>query len=210
MDCLRIPPGALIIAFVGRIVRDKGLVELAAAWKQLKERHPSLYLAIAGDLEPQDPVPDEVVKMIREDPRIRSVGWIEDLRSFYASIDLLILPSYREGFPNSPLEASAMGVPVVSTLVPGCIDAVVDGVTGLLVPPRDAVALAGAIERYILDPELRRRHGRAGRFRAIRDYQPLPIYREVYRHYCELLATCGISAPEPIAVPLDESAGIRG
>lgn len=199
-----IPPGSLVMAFVGRIVRDKGLVELAAAWRQLRERHPTLYFAVAGDLESQDPVPAEVVTMLAEDPRIRSLGWLDDLSAFYASIDLLVLPSYREGFPNSPLEASAMGVPVVSTIVPGCTDAVVDGVTGLLVPPRDAVALAGAIERYVLDPELRRLHGRAGRLRAIRDFRPLPIHLDIHRHYRELLASCGISVPAPPEVPPGE------
>ncbi|WP_394766717.1 glycosyltransferase family 4 protein [uncultured Paludibaculum sp.] len=191
----RLPADALVVGFVGRIVRDKGLVELATAWKKIRDRYPLLYLAVAGEVEPQDPVPAEIIAMLAEDSRVRLLGWIDDMRSFYASSDILVLPSYREGFPNCSLEASAMEVPVVSTLVPGCVDAVVNGTTGLLVPPRDADALGAAIERYVMDPKLRHLHGRAGRLRVIREFQPLPIFQDVYRHYCELLAECGLRVP---------------
>src|SRR5260370_23786926 len=77
-------------------------------------------------------------------------------------MDIVALPTYREGFSNVALEAAAMALPIVATSVPGCIDAVRDGITGTLVAPRDPVALADALQRYLSDPDLRQRHGQAG------------------------------------------------
>ena len=91
------------------------------------------------------------------DPRAHLVAtWVDDTRPYYAAMDVLALPSHREGFPYAILEASAMELPVVATRVPGCVDAVVDGVTGTLVPAFDALALADAIAGYMEDPQLRR------------------------------------------------------
>ncbi len=92
-------------------------------------------------------------------------------------MDVLVLPTYREGFPLVPLEASAMGLPVVATSIPGCVDAVVDGITGTLIPPYDATALAEAIRLYLLHPELRRQHGKAGRARVLREFCPEDVWR---------------------------------
>ena len=80
-----------------------------------------------------------------------------------------------------------MGLPSVASRVPGCTDAVVDGVTGTLVPPYDPAALATAIARYIIDRDLRRLHGAAAKARVLRDFQPETIHLDVYRHYCDLL-----------------------
>jgi glycosyltransferase involved in cell wall biosynthesis len=116
-----------------------------------------------------------------------------DVPGVYAALDILALPSYREGFPRSPLEAAAMQVPVVATRVEGCVDSVQDGITGMLVPVRDANALAEAIRQYLSDPELRAKHGRAGRERVLMAFQPRNIWEATYREYSRLLAERGLS-----------------
>ena len=90
-----------------------------------------------------------------------------------------------------------MALPVVATAVPGCVDAVVDGVTGTLVPPRDPDALAQAIARYLDDPELCRRHGQAGRERVLRDFRPEDIWEATYQEYVRLLQERGLPVPKP-------------
>lgn len=185
---LGIPQDSRVVGFVGRIVRDKGVTELATAWLPLRDAHPDLHLLVVGHFEAQDPVPEHVAALLRSDPRIHLLGYVTDAVPLYAAMDVVALPTYREGFPNVPLEAAAMSLPVVATRVPGCVDAVVDGVTGTLVPPRDAPALAGAIAAYLGDVEVRRAHGRAGRDRVLREFRQEALWEALFRHYESVLA----------------------
>ena len=190
-----IPADALVASFVGRIVRDKGMVELAGAWRKLRERFPTLHLLLVGPFEPQDPVPAEVEELFRNDPRIHLAGTVDDVSPYYAAMDVCVLPTYREGLPGVLLEAAAMELPVVATRVPGCVDAVVDGVTGTLVPPQNAAALAAAIGAYLIDPGLRRRHGLAGRQRVLSEFRRETIWQALYEEYGRLLQDKGLPAP---------------
>lgn len=182
-----IPEGATVLGFVGRIVRDKGVVELVEAWQQLRAQFPRLHLLVVGPFESQDPVPQQTVHDLHSDERIHLTGPVDDIAAYYAAMDVVALPTYREGLPNVPLEAAAMTLPVVATRVPGCVDAVEDGVTGTLVPPADSDALAEAVAGYLADEALRSKHGAAGRERVLRDFKPETIWKATFREYVRLL-----------------------
>jgi glycosyltransferase involved in cell wall biosynthesis len=160
----------VVILFVGRLVRDKGIRELLEAFENLRARVPNVRLVLAGPVEERDAL-DAATLARLSSPGVLHLGFRQDTPSLYAACDLVVLPSHREGFPNVPLEAAAMERAVVSTLVPGCTDAVADGVTGTLVPVDDAQALNAALLRYVVDPLLRRRHGAAGRARVLRSFR---------------------------------------
>ena len=170
-EALGVPEDARVIAFVGRFVGDKGVRELAAAFDGLARERPDVHLVMAGGFEDRDPVPAAVRRQLEEHPRVRLLGFVEAPESLYAAADLVTLPTYREGFPNVPLEAAAMGLPVVATRIPGCVDAVAEGETGLLVPVRDAGALEVALARYVDDAGLRAAHGEAGRARVTESFR---------------------------------------
>ena len=123
-------------------------------------------------------------------PGIRWLGPSDDMPSVYARADAVVLPSYREGMPRSLLEAAAMGLPAVATDVPGCREVVTHGVDGLLVPPKDAAALAAAIARLHDNPHLRTRLARAARAKALAHFderividRTLDVYRELLPHF---------------------------
>lgn len=145
---LGIAPQARVIVFVGRITRDKGIVELVAAFSQLK----NVALVLVGPLEPErDPLPAQTLTEIERNSSIHGVGYDPEPERYLAFADLLCLPSYREGFGIVVIEAAALGVPCVGTDIVGLRDAVVDGKTGLLVPPRNVPALVTALESLLSD-----------------------------------------------------------
>jgi glycosyltransferase involved in cell wall biosynthesis len=192
-----IPEDALVLGFVGRIVRDKGMSELAKAWSFLRNEFPKLHLLLVGPIEPQDPISADTSKLFRNDPRIHIAGEVRNMPPYYMGMDICVLPTYREGFPNVLLEAGAMELPVVATRVPGCIDAVVDGETGILIPPRNANALTDALRGYILSPHLRMQHGKSSRIRVLQDFQPKLIWHELHQEYISLLLKNGLLIPCP-------------
>ncbi len=184
-----LPPDARAIGFVGRIVRDKGVAELVEAWKSIRGDFSNVHLVIAGETESHDPVPVELMETLRSDVRVHMIGKVDRklMPAVYSLLSVLVLPTHREGFSNVTIEAAAMGVPVVSTAVTGVVDAVVDGVTGTLVPVRNASALADALRRYLLDEKLRLRHGQAGRKRVMRDFRPEFIHSALFDEYISLI-----------------------
>jgi len=161
----------------------------------LAAKTPEVRLVVVGAFEGYDEVPAAARARMEDDPRIVFTGFLADPAPAYALMDLLALPSYREGFPNAVLEAAAMEIPTVTTDATGCVDAVVDGVTGKIVPVGDSAALAEALGGYLTDDELRRRHGRAARERVVRDFTPEDIWKALLDEYVRLLAAKGLGLP---------------
>ena len=187
---LGIPQDALVIGFVGRIVREKGICELNRAWRDLRDRCPSAYLLLVGPREAADRVPDETWRELTEDPRVCLTGLDWETAPLYAAMDLLCLPSHREGCPNVPLEAAAMELPVVAFRVPGMVDTVEDGVTGRLVEPLRVDALTDALHAYLLDPATRARHGQAGRRRVVALFSRALVWTALTSFYSSLATQC--------------------
>jgi glycosyltransferase involved in cell wall biosynthesis len=183
----RIPQDALVVGYVGRLARDKGIVELAAAWRLLRA-DPRVHLLLVGELDASDAPPDEVMTELRTDSRVHLAGWVTDAPRWYSAMDLVVLPTYREGLGQIALEAAAMMLPVVASAVTGCVDAVRDGVTGTLVTVRDVDALVDAVRRYLAHPELRAAHGSAARRRVLAEFDQLAMWEALAKEYRELIA----------------------
>ncbi|QPC82036.1 glycosyltransferase family 4 protein [Phototrophicus methaneseepsis] len=187
-----LPEDALVVGFVGRLVQDKGIYELISAWQQLKEKYQHLYLLLIGPAEERDSISTKALETLSQDNRIRMVGFVENLQDmpkFYSIMDMVVLPSYREGFPVTPLEAAAMQLPVITTQIPGCVDAVVDDKTGQLVEVANVDELVDAIQHYVTNPDLRHLHGRNGRLRVLQDFKPQDIWVHQLKEYRHLLTS---------------------
>ena len=159
---LGIPDTAFVFGFVGRLTVDKGIRELAAAFHQVAQRHADGWLLIVGD-EDSKKLPADIRRQLGSEPQVRFTGWLEDPMISYHMMDALTLPTYREGFPNAPLEAAAAGKPVVTTTATGAVDSVVHELTGLLIRPRDPTDLTEAMARLIENRQEAQEMGVRGR-----------------------------------------------
>jgi lipopolysaccharide/colanic/teichoic acid biosynthesis glycosyltransferase len=184
---LDIPSGALVLGFVGRLTCDKGVSELVAAYDELRTDFPHLYLLLLGNWEEGDPIPAAVRSRIEGDSGIVRPGLVSDAASFYALMDVLALPTHREGFPNVVLEAQAAALPVVTTFATGAVDSIVDGKTGLLVPVADAAALARAVRTFLCASELRSTMGQAGRARVVQYFRNDTVWKGYIKLYQTML-----------------------
>lgn len=152
---------AFVYIFVGRVNRDKGINELLAAYYTLHKQKKT-FLFILGGNEFEAGVNSALYNKSVADESVLYTGKVSDVEKYLAASDCYILPSYREGFGMSVIEAQAMGVPVIVTDIPGPTDGMLDGKTGLVVPKQDASALCSAMEKMYADSEMRLRFGRSG------------------------------------------------
>jgi glycosyltransferase involved in cell wall biosynthesis len=154
----------MTFTFVGRVLREKGILEFVEAAKRVRYRHPEIRFRSIGPLDSNPgAIREAAVRGWVEEGVLEWVPWTEDISLFLRETSVFVLPSYREGKPRSTQEAMAMARPVITTDVPGCRETVVDGINGFLVPPRDPEALAKAMMRFIEEPELIGRMGRESR-----------------------------------------------
>jgi lipopolysaccharide/colanic/teichoic acid biosynthesis glycosyltransferase len=184
---LGIPAQAPVVGFVGRFTKDKGIQELVNAFDILKTRIPDACLLLLGDFEQGDPVNLETQVRIEAGAGIVRAGFVSNPADYYHVFDVFALPTYREGFPNVPLEAAAAGKPVVVTNATGARDSVLDGVTGFVVPVGDVAALADAFERVFASSELAQKLGDAGHDWVVKEFQPERIWTALDDLYSTLL-----------------------
>jgi len=187
---LGISEQSLVILFVGRLAKEKGIRELVSAFRVLQVDRKDVELILVGpSLESEwDPLSGETLKEISRNPHIHVVGFSPKPEKYMGAADVLCLPSYREGFGSAVIEAAAMGVPAVASRVVGLVDAVVDGETGVLVPAKEVEALRDALAMMLSAPEIRRRMGCAARERAVRDFDSRIVNRLVFEEYKRLAA----------------------
>jgi len=186
-----------VIGYVGRLGRDKGLDLLWRAWQRLRVEFPTARLLIVGGWEQERPVDPATRQALEDDDRVILAGRVEDVAPYYQAMSVFAFPSRREGFPNAPMEAAAMEVPVVATDAVGSRDAVMHDVTGRLTPPGDSEAFAEAIAAYLRNPALAQQHGLAGRRRVQQDFQQLPIWQALVNELDRLLAGRELPRPTP-------------
>ena len=187
------PPGAPTIAFVGRLLADKGIRTLIEAHRLLRDRGTKVELLIAGTPDPANPASvsaEEVAGWSRE-PGITWLGHVEDIPALWARAHIAVLPSRREGLPKSLLEAAACGRPMIATDVPGCREIVIPGETGLLVPYDDPPTLARAIQTLAASPDLRTGYGEAARRLAVARFSAEAIGRQTVDLYRNLVERGG-------------------
>lgn len=195
-DKLGIWQDATVLGTVMRVNIEKGICELVNAFCKLAERMPKLHLIIIGGYDIRNLPPEDVVRTIESHPRIHFTGFVGNIEDYYAAMDIFVMPSYREGFCNSNIEASGMELPVISTNVIGCSgSSVLDGVTGLVVPPRDSKALADAIEKLLTDKQLAKKLGYQGRERVEREFDQKLVWHNQLRDICLMLQQKGIEPP---------------
>ncbi|HEX4945034.1 MAG TPA: glycosyltransferase family 4 protein, partial [Blastocatellia bacterium] len=189
-----------VVGFVGRLVREKGMLELFAAAQEILRYKPATKFLIVGPIDDDKAdalTPASAVEYGIADACIFT-GLRDDMPELYALMDVFVLPSHREGFPRAPMEASAMGVPCVVTDVRGCREAVEAGRNGFLFPLGDSQALARAVLTLLDNEELRVQLGTNGRQLALEKFDEQHVFQIVKAEYVRLLQARGLVVPEPV------------
>lgn len=188
-----------VIGFVGRLTRDKGIPELLDAFEQILILHPAARLLCVGWFDDcEDSLDDICLKRLRHHPRVLISGMVTDTAPYYRAMDVLVLPTWREGFPNVALEAAASGLPVVATNCTGARDAVLAEVTGLLIPPGSPEAIAEAVSRLLSDSDLRFRLGRAARTWVQEQFLNRTVLGQTAQLYSRLIIGDRCPAVQPV------------
>lgn len=188
---LDLPDDAFVFGTIGRLHEQKGHTHLLEAAARIAAAQPKAVFLIAGYGPLEGELKARAEKLGLRD-RVRFLGYRTDVAALLAAMDVFVLPSLWEGMSNAVLEAMAAGRPVIATAVDGNVDQVVDGETGLLVPPADAEALAEAMARLARDPQVARDMGRRGRERAERDFSLTRMTEAYVALYRKLLKERGI------------------
>lgn len=180
--------GCFTFCFVGRMVRDKGINELVSAFVRLYKQYPQVRLLLVGSFEKKlDPVLPETEKTIQGHPGIRFMGFQSDIRPFLVASEVLVLPSYREGFPNVVLQAGAMGLPSIVTDINGSNEIILPNENGVIIPSKNEEALYRAMENFLLHPEEVQRMAKKARSLIASRYDRKVMWKALMETYQELI-----------------------
>lgn len=186
-----IPQKALVYGFVGRITGDKGINELYMAFQKLLQKHPDAYLMMIGGAENGKTIREDLSQWANREPHVVFCGSTNEIEKYFAALDVHVLPSYREGFGSVIIEAEAMEVPVIVTAIPGPLEAMCPGKTGLTVQKRDVDSLLDAMVKLHDDAQLRKSLGKAGRQYAAERFEQNEFYRRTLKDREALLRQTG-------------------
>ena len=184
-----IPKNAFVFCFVGRLVKDKGINELVAAFSQLSTFNfqLSIKLLLVGPFERElDPLLPETEKEIQNHPNIISVGFQTDVRPYLAISDAFVFPSYREGFPNVVMQAGAMELPCIVTDINGCNEIIEDGVNGLIIPPKNKEHLRAKMQLLLDNSQLRNQLKQKAREMITSRYEQKMVWEALLEEYKSL------------------------
>ena len=191
---LGIPSDAFVFLFVGRIVSDKGIVELIEAFKKLTENYapksptssPISLLLVGDEEEHLDPLPTSTQQLINTLPNVYRLPFQTDVRPFYATAQALVFPSYREGFPNVVLEAGAFALPSIVTDINGSREIITNGDNGLVIPPQNIEALTQAMQTLLHTPHLKSM-GEAAYHNVQQHFSKARVWQQLKDYYQHLL-----------------------
>lgn len=187
-----------VFCFVGRLNRDKGIAELLEAFATLPEH---THLVLIGALDITAPISEHDQLVIQDHTRIHALGFLSDIRPALHLANVLVLPSYREGFPNAVLQAGAMELPVIATDINGCNEAIEPGANGWLVPPRSSSALHEAMRAALDTPPLvRRQMGVLARQRITQRFERKQHWQNMANFYTQMTGSVRPVTSEPVAV----------
>lgn len=185
---LKISPEDFVFVFVGRLVIDKGIRELVKAFDNLSKNHKNIKLILVGPKEnANNPKKREMFQTIYNNENIITVGFQEDVRPYFAISDVLVLPSYREGFPNVVLQAGAMGLPCIVSDISGCNEIISQEVNGRLVPCKNTVQLQEAMQTMIEKPHQVLDLQKNARKIVVESFDKELIWKEVEKEYIRIL-----------------------
>lgn len=183
-----VPDGTLTFLFVGRLVRDKGIVELIEAYRRLRADGCDVSLLLVGVEEEGDALPPDIRAVILEDPTIHfTKRWVDDVRPYYEAADVLVFPSYREGFPNVVLEAGAFSLPAIVTDINGSREIVSDGINGIIVQPRQSTPLYHAMKSLVGSPAAIKEMGESALKNVKEKFDARDIRQALKNYYSEIL-----------------------
>lgn len=182
------PSGAPVVTMASRMLWDKGVGVFIEAARLLKERLP-VRMVLVGRPDPGNPasVPAEQLNAWDTEGVVDWLGWQDNIAEIYANSNIVVLPSFFEGLPVTLIEAAACGRALIASDIPGCREVVTPGVNGLLTSPGDPISLANAIEKMVLDPDLRRAMGIASRERAVNEFSTEVVNRQILKIYRSVL-----------------------
>lgn len=186
---LGIPQENFVFIFVGRLVKDKGINELVEAFTKLLTTHNNLSLLLVGPLESDlDPLSAETLSFIENTPQIISVGYQNDVRSYFAIANALTFPSYREGFPNVVMQAGAMGLPSIVSDINGCNEIIIEDINGIVVPPKNAEELFMAMKLLVSEDEIYAKLKSTARQNIVTNYSRKEIWEALLKEYQNCLS----------------------